>query len=51
MGWEGERVGIEKSGGGVGECGGPEEEWEGKRVGIDRRSGVGWGESGGRQED
>ena len=42
MGWEGERVGIEKSGGGVGECGGPEEEWEGRESG-DRQE---WGESG-----
>ena len=25
--------------------------WEGERVGIDRRSGVGGGESGDRQED
>ena len=53
MGWEGERVGIDrKSGVGGGESGDRQLEWGGKgRVGIDRRSGVGGGESGDRQEE
>ena len=38
VGWEGERVGIDRGMGGGG----------GERVGIDRRSGVGGGESGDR---
>ena len=59
MGWEKERVGIDRRGSGVGggESGDRQEwgtrggvGWEGKRLGIDRRgSGVGGGESGDRR--
>ena len=49
MGWEGERVGIDRSGVGGGEFGdGRKSGWERGRVGIDRsgRAGVGKGEGG-----
>ena len=51
MGWEGERVGIDRRSGVGRESGDRQEEWggRGERVGIDR-SGVGGGESGDRQE-
>ena len=48
MGWEGERVGIDRrSGVGVGESGDRQEEWGGReRVVTDSWSGVGRGEWG-----
>ena len=45
MGWEGERVGIDRRSGWEGESRDRQEgEWDEERVGIDRRSGVGGGE-------
>ena len=45
MGWEGERVGIDRSGRGGGMESRDRQEWKGRgeRVGIDRRSEVGTG--------
>ena len=53
VGWEGERVGIDRRiGVGRGESGDRQEEWSGRgrEVGIDR-SGVGGRESGDREEN
>ena len=51
MGWEGERVGIDRSGVGGGESGDRQERGGmGERVGIERGSGVGGGERGDRKE-